>query len=162
MIWTCEKCNKQIEISTEQLSETQGVVVCPQCLATATVPGYRRKATKKIAQAVSAQPEPRPASQAMPQSAPTPTPKPKTSATPPPYRKKQPTVNSSSPRFTPVPERATSRYNAPAPSKPKPKRKKKKKQSAHVTGWGCLWQSALITIVLLALYLAIGYLLQGV
>ncbi len=46
MIWTCDNCGRKMEVSRDQLEETGGVVVCPQCLGTGRVPmGQRRSSS---------------------------------------------------------------------------------------------------------------------
>ena len=150
MHWTCDKCGKTLEISAEQLTETQGTVVCPQCLGTDVVPGYKRRRA--------ASPPP-----ATTQSSP-----PKREAgngVPPPHRKRSAStqqrqtisfVNQPSP---------PSQQRPPAPNRTKSKKKKRKKSSRggclepHST-LGCLWRSVLATLVVLALYSALGFLVQ--
>lgn len=161
MRWTCEKCGKKMDVSEEQLFETQGVIVCPQCLATVTVPGYKRAKKKtepknNFAQATV---------QKQVQSEDSTRPKhideaKKKKATPPPYHKKTSFVEKP---VTTTPRRTTpaAPINRDVQTTVK-KKKKKKKKNTPTSGWGCLWQSILFTIILLVIYLAVGYLLQGV
>ena len=152
MWWTCDKCGKKMEISTEQLSETEGVVVCPQCLGTDVVPGYKRRGHHTPSRSQSAPPTP-PATD-----------------NPPPYRKRQQNTPSNRktisfveqpPKRPPHPTGAT----AADPPKTSPKKKKKKKKNnkgclAPPSTWGCFWRSALYTAIFLTLYSALGFLLQ--
>ena len=152
MRWTCDKCGKTLEISTEQLTETQGVVVCPQCLGTAVVPGYKRR---RAAQSSTESTAPPPS-------------KPDNAGTPPPRRRpsspsqQRKTISFVDQPSTPPPRKQPA--TAPDP-RPKPKKKKRKKSSsggclAPHTSWGCLWRSVVGTLVFLALYSALGFLLQ--
>lgn len=136
-----------MEFSTEQLRETRGVVVCPQCLSSDKVPGYEapsKPAAKRQEARVKKQEAP----------AMTTPPAHKSRPTPPPHRSK---VASS--------EKPSSRSDTPPV---KPKKKKKSKKSSSSTGFlapksalGCLWRSVVYTLLLLIIYIIFGMLLQG-
>lgn len=158
MNWTCPHCGKTMEVSQEQLAETQGVVVCPQCLSSDTVPGYRQQKSQPATSMNTAKP------------APTPPPvkhddhtqvikKPARSTTqPPPYRKKISFVEENSNSRSAQSGRATN-------SQPKKKSKKKKKSRgllAPHTPWGCLWRTLLYSALLLAIATFVGYVLDTV
>ena len=137
MDWTCKKCGKTLEVSEEQLHEMQGVVICPQCLGSERVPGYRHKAdTTSSSRSTSAR-----------QSSPPPV-----KSSPPPYRKKTYSV-----------ERNTTTSATPKTSAaPKKKKKKRKKRGilAPHSSWGCLWRAVLYTLALLAIASAAGFILD--
>lgn len=157
MIWTCEKCGKKMEISPEQLEETGGVVVCPQCLSTSTVDGVppRRKPS----------PRPKPA----PVAVDTPVkqaPEPRSQrvisfeepATPPPRRRKAAATPPPRPATPPPPRRRP---------KPSPDMKKNTDEETQGKGLlhaitnppgalGCLWRSVVATAILLLVYVVFG------
>ena len=54
MNWTCDKCGKQMELSQEQLVETGGAVVCPQCLNSSVIPGFERSKESRATSYVAA------------------------------------------------------------------------------------------------------------
>ena len=146
MQWTCDKCGKTMRISAEQLAETEGNVVCPQCLHTDVVPGYQHASRKSAPPAAPAVP---PARRQQPATPKKPTP-------PPPHRKPINFVDRGSNAQT------AQQPQAPAP-RPKKKSKKKKKNKgclAPPSSLGCLWRSVLYTLLLLLLYSLLGSLLQ--
>lgn len=151
MQWKCLNCGKRVELSDEQLTETRGVVVCPQCLSSDKVRGYDT---------------PRPKPTLKPQESPKPRQKAPAMTTPPPHKSPP----------TPPPHRAkisfsdkSSSTDAP-PAKPKKssgKKKKKGKKSssgslAPKSTLGCLWRSVVYTLLFLIIYIIFGVLLQGV
>ena len=151
MQWTCDKCGKTVQISAEQLAETEGAVVCPQCLATDVVPGYKRRSKRKRQAPAPPPPEP----------------------TPPPHRKnvamQQPPAHRKTISFVdqPAPQRSGQQSSPSAPATGKPKKKKKSKKKSRNKGFfaphsalGCLWRSVVYTLLLLLLYSALGFLLQ--
>lgn len=140
MDWTCKKCGKTLEVSEEQLHEMQGVVICPQCLGSERVPGYRHKASPPSSSRSSSNATSR-------QSSPPPV-----KSSPPPYRKKANTVERNSP--TTATPRATS------PAKKKKKKRRKRGILAPHSALGCLWRAVLYTLVLLAIVTAIGFILD--
>lgn len=145
MDWTCKKCGKTLEVSDEQLHETQGVVICPQCLASELIPGYKRKTASSTAS-----PPPRVATT---QAQRTTTQK----NSPPPYRKKINFVEDTSNRPT---TRSTSTPTTARPKKRKSKKKKNRSPLAPHTGWGCLWRSVIYTLILLAAATIAGFILD--
>ena len=93
-----------------QLAETNGVVICPQCLES------------------------------------------EKAGTPPRHR----TVKSAP--DTPPAHRKGSGSKSSADTPPKHKARKEKKNSGPIGTLGCLWRSVLVTMVVLAMYAAIGFL----
>ena len=153
MLWTCSQCGKQLEISDEQLTENGGVVVCPQCLTTTTLPGY------SIRQSSNQQPsQPQQQTNDMPQRPRTITfddsPAPHRTATPPPYN---PPRRPATP--PPMPPQQQPRQTTPRPGKKKSS--KSKKSNTTMSSMGCMWRSIVFTIALLALYILVGMLLNG-
>ena len=149
MEWTCDKCGKTLFISEEQLSETKGVIVCPQCLSSDTVPGYGRKSANSRqsikSESQTAAPPPHRS-------------KPQTSmkTSPPPYRKKINFMEESSSTKPQVKQNSTSA------TRKKNKKKKSKKQgllAPHSAG-GCIWRSFLITLLLMIMITALGFFLD--
>ncbi|MBO7609274.1 MAG: hypothetical protein J6S96_03610 [Muribaculaceae bacterium] len=138
MDWICKKCGKTLEVSEEQLYEMQGVVICPQCLGSDLVPGYRRKSTTKTANQSSSN------SRAISRQPSTTSTKP----TPPTYRKKTNQVERTS--------TATSPRTAVATPKKKKKKRKKRGALAPNSSWGCLWRSVLYTLIFLLIITIIG------
>lgn len=168
MLWTCKKCGKELDISAEQLAETNGVVVCPQCLATAAVPASKWKRAVKEAKPPKADDTPNaddtPKPAARKQVAAKPKPATRKKATPPPYK---------APATTPPPPPVYHKQQYTAmttpsttPAAPAPKKKKKKSKSRGLlephSALGCLWRSALVTLVLLAFYIFFGMIMQGI
>ncbi len=150
MQWTCDKCGKTMQISSDQLAETEGTVVCPQCLATAVVPGYKRRSKRQS-------PAPPPDEQPAPPA-------------PPPHRNRtamqQPPAHRKAITFVdqPAPQR-TGQRSTPSTGKPQKKKKSKKKSRnkgclAPPSTLGCIWRSVVYTLLLLLLYSALGFLLQ--
>ena len=166
MQWTCKKCGKTLDISAEQLAETNGVVVCPQCLATAAVPASKWQRAVKEAKPPKAKPAkdddtPKPATRKKVASKPKPATRKK--ATPPPY-KAPATMPPPPPTYTPQYTAMTTPSTTTATTAPK-KKKKKKKSSGILephSAMGCFWRSVLVTLVLLAFYIFFGMIIQGV
>ena len=152
MTWKCPNCGKRVEFSVEQLAETRGVVVCPQCLSSDKVPGYD---TPQPQPSNKPQESPKPIRQKTPAMNATP-PAHKAKPTPPPHRSKISFSNQSASADTP-------------PAKPKKsggKKKKSKKSSkgffAPKSALGCLWRSVVYTLLFLIIYIIFGLLLQGI
>lgn len=146
MKWTCKKCGKTLDISREQLAETQGVVVCPQCLASDVVAGYSSRAGAK--RSVQSVPSP-PASES----------KNSSSATPPPYRKKINFVE------TPVnrsarPAAGSSTTSLAPKKKKKSKKKKRRGALAPHSPAGCIWRSVVYTLIFLLAVTVVGFILD--
>ena len=50
----------------------------------------------------------------------------------------------------------------PRPATSKPKKSRKKKSAVEpMSGWGCLWRSVVVTLVLFAAYVFLGLLLES-
>lgn len=143
MDWTCKKCGKTLEVSEEQLHEMQGVVICPQCLGSERVPGYRHKASTTSSGSSASNND----SYVSRRSNTSPV-----KSSPPPYRKKTNKVEKTS---TPAP----STRIATTPKKKKKKRNKRGPLAPH-SSLGCLWRAVLYTILLLGLVTAIGFILD--
>ncbi|MBQ0068848.1 MAG: hypothetical protein KBT09_03725 [Bacteroidales bacterium] len=160
MKWTCDKCGKEMELSQEQLVETGGAVVCPQCLTSAVVPGFSsRRDNRTTSHTTPSNPIP-------------PIP-PKTMASnsnTPPARRQTISFVETPTRTTPPPHhgRGKTATTPPAhtepPTKPQPKKKSGKKNSK--TGLlnppgplGCLLRTVWYTAILLAVYLLMGLVL---
>ncbi|MBR6284088.1 MAG: hypothetical protein IKR25_07325 [Muribaculaceae bacterium] len=156
MHWTCDKCGKTLEVSAKQLADTEGVVVCPQCLGTDVVPGYKRRRKSVPDRAASHDGSGDVRDTAIPASTPPPR---RQRQSPPPHRKNQNLVNQPA-------HQNSGASQAPSPAKPRKKSSKKRSKrsssgclSPH-SSLGCFWRSVVITLVMLALYCALGYLLQ--
>lgn len=148
MNWRCD-CGKVMELSHEQLTLTGGVVVCPQCLGSSTIPGYTAPQRKPV------QP---PTNMAQSQSRPTNSQRSQSSRTisfvessgrptPPPHSGRQ----ASTSRTRPPRHKASSKGrgvgsngNALSPS----------------SALGCVFYSIVATAVLLILYIFLGLLLH--
>lgn len=138
MDWQCKNCGKHVEFSTEQLTETQGVVVCPQCLASEKIAGFERRTGKPKTISSHAATVNKPSS-------------------PPPHRKK---ITFSEPAVPPAHKTDVKQSNKSTPKR----RKKSKKQRGCLTpmsAWGCLWRTVFVTLILLVAYIFFGLLLQG-
>lgn len=154
MNWRCN-CGKVMELSHEQLLETGGVVVCPQCLGSSTVPGYAKPRRKPaIQQPISVTPTPpRPATTPRQATRPISFSEPSQRQAPPPHKPRRATPSQSGaqrpPRHSKVNKKNTSRdgsgnnilLNPPGVL-------------------GCVWRSLAVTAVLLALYIFLGLLLH--
>ena len=147
MRWTCEKCGKTMLISDEQLVETKGVVVCPQCLASTTVEGYSTPGGDAARDSSPVNTPPKPGRAATPVP-PTPPPTPRRSSPPPrPQRPSPP----------PTPRRTSSSGS----DKPRTTRRKDApRQSAPVSALGCLGRSIIFTLALLLCYIIVGWFFQ--
>lgn len=153
MRWTCGECGKRVEFSAEQLGETRGVVVCPQCLSSEQIPGYDTPKPQDK-QRISAPPSP-------PQKRkPVNTATNKPTATPPPHRKK-PTAT------TPQTSQASATPRQKQVNTVKRKTTKKKSGRSRagcltpMSTFGCLWRTVVFTLILLTVYIIFGMLLQG-
>ena len=157
MNWKCPNCGKRVVFSDEQLAETRGVVVCPQCLSSDQLPGYDapRARHKSSSSAASVSPS-------VPSSSPSQTTQqPRKVTTPPPHRQRQ----------SPPPHRPKITFADTAADPPKRTRKggtAKKKAKNASSGFmapksplGCLWRSVIYTLVLLIIYVVFGLLMQG-
>ncbi|MBR1883223.1 MAG: hypothetical protein IJ808_09505 [Muribaculaceae bacterium] len=143
MDWICKNCGKRITFSDEQLQETRGVVLCPQCLTSDKVAGYAGHTAKKATPPARTKPIQFTSDDST-------TSRPQRTATPPPRTK---TARQS--RGSATPRRASSTAG-----------KSKTKNVRHwwqpISSWGCLWRTVMWTLVLLAAYIIFGFLMQGV
>lgn len=145
MNWTCPHCQKKVTFSTEQLNETHGVVVCPQCLSSDKVPGYDKPKLQQRKATSEQQSTPRMKTPPSHTSRPT----------PPPHRSKL--ASNERPNNTPT---------TPKPKKTSTQRKKKASRplgrlTPH-SALGCLWRSVVFTLILMLFYIVFGYILQGI
>lgn len=140
MRWTCPKCGKKLDISNEQLIANDGVIVCPQCLLQARQPIPKKRSTTASGDS-STTPPPRKASQA--------------ANTPPPHKTRMKQASTSY------------RYTGPGSGsngttrKKSTKKKSKKKKQDGMNAWGCFGKSIVFTLVLFALYVFFGLLLES-
>ena len=159
MNWNCPNCGKRVEFSAEQLAETRGVVVCPQCLSSDKVPGYDAPHTSRAAASTTSTTSTK--SRRSQPSAPSQSGRNMT--TPPPHNKPS----------TPPPHRRrisfVDKEDTPKPDKPQKSTGKKKKAKTSSKGLlapksalGCLWRSVVYTMLLLIAYIVVGLLLQGI
>jgi len=161
MNWKCPNCGKRLEFSTEQLVETRGVVVCPQCLSSEQVPGYDAPQAKR--NSPSSQPS-RPPQQ--PALAPSSSLQSKVN-TPPPHKSRPtpPQHRSRVINFTGDTGSSTREATQPRPKKSGGKKKKAKSSGkgclAPKSSLGCLWRSVVYTLLLLIVYIIFGLLMQG-
>lgn len=153
MNWTCNNCGKQMEVSQEQLLETGGVVVCPQCLESTLIPGYKSGKRK---------------SSTSPTIPPIPPTTMANNNTPPAHGRRQ-IINFAEPTSRPTPpphQRRTAQRttNQPSPATPpaRPKQNKKSRKSSG-NGFfnppgaiGCVLRTAVFTVGLLLVYLLMG------
>ena len=140
MRWTCPKCGKKLDISNEQLIANDGVIVCPQCLLQARQPIPKKRSTTASGDS-STTPPPRKVSQA--------------ANTPPPHKTRMKQASTSY-RYT----GPGSGSNGTTRIKSTKKKSKKKKQDG-MSAWGCFGKSIVFTLVLFALYVFFGLLLES-
>ena len=157
MNWTCPNCGKRLEFSTDQLVETRGVVVCPQCLSSDQLPGYDAPRVKR--KSPSSQPSKQRSSSQPSSLSKVNTPPPhKSRPTPPQHRSR--VIN-----FTSDKGSSSGDTTQPRPKKSGGKKKKAKSSSkgclAPKSSMGCLWRSVVYTLILLIVYIIFGLLLQG-
>ena len=141
MRWTCPKCGKKLDISNEQLIANDGVIVCPQCLLQARQPIPKKRSTTASGDSSTA-PPPRKVSQA--------------TNTPPPHKTRMKQASTSY-RYT----GPGSGSNSTTKKKSTKKKSKKKKQDG-MSAWGCFGKSIVFTLVLFALYVFFGLLLESI
>lgn len=140
MRWTCPKCGKKLDVSNEQLIANDGVIVCPQCLLQARQPIPQ----KRVAASGN-------------------------SSSSPPPRKSNQVENTPPPHKTRMKQASTSyRYTGPGSGsngtiKKRPvKKKSKKKKQAGMSAWGCFGKSIVFTLILFAVYVFFGLLLESI
>lgn len=146
MRWTCPKCGKKLDISNEQLVANDGVIVCPQCLLQARQPVPTARVAARLDKAAAES---------------TPPPRPSTSKTssPPPHKPRMKQARTSY-RYTGISGSADG-TNRPANRKKSSTRKSKKKKRQDMSAWGCLGRTVVFTLVLFALYVFFGLLLEA-
>ena len=144
MRWTCPKCGKKLDVSNEHLIANDGVIVCPQCLLQARQPV----------------PKKRPASSGNPSMTPPPRKSNQIESTPPPHKTRMKQASTSY-RYTGPGSGSNSNSNSSTKKKPVKKKSKKKKQGG-MSAWGCFGKSIVFTLVLFALYVFFGLLLESI
>ena len=162
MRWTCPKCGKKLEISNEQLIANDGVIVCPQCLLQAHQPMPKaRISPRRTEDDPPAIPKPR---QQQQQSISF------DNETPPEYRPTTPPPHKTSMKQAKTSYRYTglSGSNETGPQQPGTKKKssgkkksKKKKKKNGLSGWGCFGSTIVFTLILFAVYVFFGLLLES-
>ena len=152
MNWKCPNCGKRVEFSTEQLNETRGVVVCPQCLSSDKVPGYDLPKPQRKPHATTASSSVTASSSTTQQPHMSTPPPRKSRPTPPPHRTKI--------SFADQPSSPQSQPSKPKKSSGK-KKNTRKTSGSTISSLGCLWRSIVYTLILLILYIVFGLLLQG-
>ena len=146
MNWTCPHCGKRMAVTDDYLASTGGMVVCPQCLGSEQLPGYGSRPRRNA-----------PAPPAAPAST---TATAQRRATPPPYQPRQ--RKSAAMPATP-PARTAPNQQQPADKTPPAKRKaakRRKKSGGTLSAWGCFWRSVVFTLILLAVYVLFGLVMQ--
>ena len=148
MRWTCPKCGKKLDISNEQLIANDGVIVCPQCLLQSRQPIPTARVAARLDQAAST-PPPRSSS--------------KKTSTPPPHKPRMKQARTSY-RYTGLSgtSSTTGSSSRPATRRNTTKKKsKKKKNTDGMSAWGCLGRTVVFTLILFALYVFFGLLLEA-
>ena len=153
MRWTCPKCGKKLEISNEQLIAGDGIIVCPQCLLQARQPISKARLTDRKDKP-STPPKRRKESISFDNTG-----SERESSTPPPYNRR---MKQTTPSYRHTATGSDSGYTAPKrkSSTGKKKGKKKKKQQPRSAG-GCLGRSIVFTLILFAVYVFFGLLLES-
>ena len=148
MRWTCPKCGKKLDISNEQLIANDGVIVCPQCLLQSRQPIPNARVAARLDEAAST-PPPRSSS--------------KKTSTPPPHRSSMKQARTSY-RYTGLSGTSSTSGSSSRPAtrrKTTKKKSKKKKNADGMSAWGCLGRTVVFTLVLFALYVFFGLLLEA-
>lgn len=146
MRWTCPKCGKKLDISNEQLIANDGVIVCPQCLLQSRHPIPTARVAARLDEAAAASTPPARRSGTKASSPPPPKPRMKQART--------------SYRYTGL-SGAPDGTSRPATRKKSSSRKSKKKKQQGMSAWGCLGRTVVFTLVLFALYVFFGLLLEA-
>ncbi|MBR5726675.1 MAG: hypothetical protein IKX56_08080 [Muribaculaceae bacterium] len=150
MRWTCPKCGKKLDISNEQLIANDGVIVCPQCLLQSRQPIPTSRVAARLDEAAAATPPPHR------QSA-------KTASTPPPPKPRMKQARTSY-RYTGMSSTSAQGNGTSRPAstrKTTKKKSRKKKKNDGMSAWGCLGRTVVFTLVLFALYVFFGLLLEA-
>lgn len=153
MRWTCPKCGKKLEISNEQLIANDGVIVCPQCLLQAHQPIPKARITERTAE-----PEPAPRRKSS-ETIDFDTPPEYKPSTPPPHKPRMKQASTSY-RYTGM-SGSNSSSSTPKRKPSSKKKSKKKKNSESMSAWGCMGRTIIFTLVLFAVYVFFGLLLDA-
>ena len=143
MRWTCPKCGKKLDISNEQLIANDGVIICPQCLLQAHQPIPTARVAAKYDQADAA----------------TTPPKRTQTTTPPPHKPRMKQAKTSY-RYTGI-GGSNSTTRPTAKKNTSKKKSKKKKDNQEMSAWGCLGRTVVFTLILFAVYVFFGLLLEA-
>lgn len=153
MRWTCPKCGKKLEISNEQLIAGDGIIVCPQCLLQAHQPIPKARLTDRKDKP-STPPKRRKESISFDNTG-----SERESSTPPPYNRR---MKQTTPSYRHTATGSDSGYTAPKRKSSTGKKKgKKKKKQQPMSAWGCLGRSIVFTLILFAVYVFFGLLLES-
>ena len=147
MRWTCPKCGKKLDISNEQLIDNDGVILCPQCLLQARQPVPSKRVAARYDQ-VDAETSTPPAREPLQQT---------TTPTPPPHKTGMKQAKTSY-RYTGVGGNTSSTKKKTGSNK---KSKKKKQAKDGISALGCLGRTIVFTLLLFALYVFFGLLLEA-
>ena len=148
MRWTCPKCGKKLDISNEQLIANDGVIVCPQCLLQSRQPIPNARVAARLDEAAST-PPPRSSS--------------KKTSTPPPHKPRMKQARNSY-RYTGLSGTSSTTGSSSRPATRRSTTKKKSKKKKNTDGmsvWGCLGRTVVFTLILFALYVFFGLLLEA-
>lgn len=148
MRWTCPKCGKKLDISNEQLIANDGVIVCPQCLLQSRQPIPNARVAARLDEAASSDSRRQPA---------------KSISTPPPHKPRMKQARTSY-RYTGLSGTSATGGSSSRPAtrrKTTKKKSKKKKNADGMSAWGCLGRTVIFTLVLFALYVFFGLLLEA-
>lgn len=149
MRWTCPKCGKKLDISNEQLIANDGVIVCPQCLLQSRQPIPTARVAARLDKAAADTSAP-PARQSTTRD----------TSTPPPHHPRMKQARTSY-RYTGLSGTADGSSSRPATRKKSTSKKSKKKKQQGMSAWGCLGRTVIFTLVLFALYVFFGLLLEA-
>ncbi len=153
MRWTCPKCGKKLDVSNEQLIANDGVIVCPQCLLQAHQPIPKARITERTAE-----PEPAPRRKSS-ETIDFDTPPEYKPSTPPPHKPRMKQASTSY-RYTGM-SGSNSSSSTPKRKPSSKKKSKKKKNSESMSAWGCMGRTIIFTLVLFAVYVFFGLLLDA-
>ena len=147
MRWTCPKCGKKLVISNEQLIANDGVIICPQCLLQARQPVPTARVAARYDETDAATPPPRKST--------------KNTSTPPPHTARMKPAKTSY-RYTGLSGSGDGTSSTVPKKKATGKKKsKKKKKQDGMSAWGCLGRTVIFTLVLFAVYVFFGLLLEA-
>lgn len=143
MRWTCPKCGKKLEISNEQLIANDGLIVCPQCLLQSRQPIPTARVSARLKEVENdSTPPPRRSGKSG-------------SDSPPPHKNRQQQARTSY-RYTGMGGGGgNTRKNTTR------KKSKKKKKGEEMSALGCLGRTVVFTLVLFAVYVIFGLILEA-